>query len=163
MTHSLFDSDHLKHYTFYGTLAAIFFSITGWFFLYDAAYTQTWLIYVGSALFMFVIMLFAVKLYNLDEGKGNSKNIVYAGHLTVVVGVVVSIIFCLFLTHNYTGNLLSAQHAALPASQKDQGEVFQLFLPGLLVNFLAGSFVSFMIGYASKWNRHESKVAGDLY
>lgn len=163
MRNSVFDADHLKDYALFGTLAGIFFAMTVWFFLYNADYTQTWIMFIGSAFFMFVIMLFVIKLHSQDYSEEGAKSIVYAGHLSMISGIIVSVILCLYLTDSYKGQVLARQHISLRVFNVNSLDFFRLFLPGIFVAFLAGSFISLMMGYASKWIQPKRTVAEDLY
>lgn len=159
----LFDVDHLKDYTFYGLLSGIFFSISVWFFLYNADYKQTWIMYGGSAFFTFIVMLYLIKASQNKDENLTSKMMIFAGHLMVVAGIIMSVFFCLILIHDYKSEYLAAQNILMPSTHGNTTNLLTLFLPALLVNLLSGSFISLMSGYLIKWNHPKSKVAGDLY
>ncbi len=118
--------------------------------------------YIGSAFFMFIVMLYLIKVSQTKDENASSKTMIFAGHMTVVAGIIMSVFFCLILNHNYNSEFLAAQHLTMPSSHLNAGDLFRLFLPGIFVNFLGGSFISLMAGYAIKWNHSKNKVVQDL-
>ena len=143
----LFGRQHVINYSFYGILAAIFYSITVWLYLYDREFRHARLIYIGAGFFAFIIMLYLVKLVREDDSKTNAKGIVFAGHLAVISGIVVSVIVCLLLCFLYKPEAFNAS-----LGNQSSASLFDVFFPALLINFFAGSFISFLIAYATKWN-----------
>ncbi len=147
MKKSFFDRRHLMDYTLYGILSGIFFSITAWFYLYDPEFRQEWILYMGSGFFMFIILLYMIKLIR-EPKHTNSTDIIIAGHFAVIAGIFFSIGICLFLSSAYEPEVFSMSSNSV---QNPPADLFSIFLPDILVNFLAGSFICFLIGYAAKW------------
>jgi hypothetical protein len=150
MKKSLFDSRHLMDYTFYGILSGIFYSITVWLYLYDPEFRQLWMMYVGSGFFMFVIMLYMFKLVG-EQNENPGFKIVPAGHIAIISGIIVSVGICLFLCFVYKPELFSSSEFVTGA-HKPAASLFHVFGPAILMNFLGGSFITLVIGYATKWN-----------
>lgn len=136
-------------YTFYGILAGIFYSITVWLYLYDQEFRQPQLMYIGAGFFAFVMILYVVKLVGKESSKKNVKEIIFAGHFAVISGIIVSVIACSFLCFVYRPE---AFHISPASSHQSAANLFDVFVPAILMNFLAGSFISFLIAYAMKWN-----------
>lgn len=151
MKKSLFDRQHLMDYTFYGILSGIFYSISVWLYLYGREFREGWIMYVGSAFFAFVIMLYIVKLWQEKADLRKSIKNVYAGHIATLTGVVVSIILTILLCSIFKSELSSSVGGLMHPGRKSS-QNFLIFLPGITVNFFAGSFISLLIGYAMKWN-----------
>lgn len=84
-----------------------------------------------------------------QEQNNNSKEMVFAGHLSAISGILVSVGICLFLCFVYKPEIFlsPAISSHLPAAS-----LFHVFLPAILVNFFAGSFISILIGSIMKWN-----------
>jgi uncharacterized membrane protein len=149
MKKSLLDHQHLMDYTFYGILAGIFYSITVWLYVYDQEFREARLMYIGAGFFAFIMILYLAKLVGEDNSKKNAKEIVYAGHLAVLSGIIVSVTVCSFLCFIYKPE---AFHVSLSSSHQSAASLFDVFVPAILMNLLAGSFISFLIAYAMKWN-----------
>jgi len=151
MRTSLFDRQHLMDYTLYGILSGIFYSITVWLYLYDPEFRHLWMMYVGNGFFMFIIMLY---MFNLVRGQDENRpgfKIISAGHLAVISGIIVSAAICLFLCFVYKPEVFSSIDD-VTGGHKPGASLLHVFGPAILMNFLAGSFITLVIGYATKWN-----------
>lgn len=143
----LFSRHRLMDYLFYGILAAIFYSISVWFYVYDQEFRQAKLMYIGVGFFAFIIMLYLLKITEVEKAKRNLKEIIFSGHLAVLAGIIFSTVICYFLCFEYKPaafKISSTYPGQSPAS------LFDVFVPAVFVNFLAGSFISLLIAYAMK-------------
>ena len=134
-------------YSFYGALSGVFFSIFAWFYLYDPEFRQLWMMYIGSGFFMFIIMLYMLKLARQDNK--NSRLITIAGHFAVIVGIIVSVGICYFLCFIYKPEVFSTSAIS---GGKPGDSLLHVFVPAILVNFFAGSFVCLLSGLLIKRN-----------
>ncbi|HEU5053851.1 MAG TPA: hypothetical protein VFT78_12090 [Hanamia sp.] len=143
----LFSRQHLMDYLFYGFLAAIFYSISVWFYVYDEEFRQAKMMYIGVGFFAFIMMLYQLKIADGEKSKKNLKEIIFSGHLAVITGIIFSTLICYFLCFEYKPSafkISSTYPGQSPAS------LFAVFIPAILVNFLAGSFISLSVAYAMK-------------
>ena len=147
MKKSIWDQQHLMDYTLYGLLSGIFFSITVWLYLYDPEFRQISVIYFGSGLFAFIIFLYILKLTR--GANKDSRRIIFAGLLSAVAGILVSLTLCYFLCFVYKPEVFAVRALS---SKPATASLYHVFMPAIVVNFFAGSFISLLIGYIFKWN-----------
>lgn len=145
----LFTRQHLMDYLFYGILAAIFYSISVWFYVYDQEFRQAKLMYIGAGFFAFIMLLYLLKITDAEKSKKNLKEIIFSGHLAVITGIIFSTLICYLLCFEYKPGafkISSTYPGQSPAS------LFDVFVPAVIVNLLAGSFISLLVAYAVKPN-----------
>jgi hypothetical protein len=161
MKKSLFNRQHLMDYTLYGVLSGIFYSITVWLYLYDPEFRHLWMMYVGNGFFMFIIMLYMFKLVNEHDDHKHGFKLISAGHVAVIAGIIVSVGICSFLCFVYKPEVFSSsEFVSVP--HKPAASLLHVFGPAILMNFLAGSFITLIIGYATKWNLQANRKSVSL-
>src|SRR5258705_4855993 len=92
MTDILFNKKHLKEYAVYGSIAGIFHTVTVWYFLHESNYHTAAILFIGSIFFMFVIMIYALKLTKRRPDYDSTWVMIIAGQMAVAIGIVVSVI-----------------------------------------------------------------------
>jgi uncharacterized membrane protein len=146
-----------------GSIAGILFSVPVLFFIRDATYTESWLLYVGSALFLLTMVVYTW-IDNKNRGENESTAaLVFATHVTTVVGVTVACIVCfillVILVPGYlgSGNTEKFLTDGPPTSilDKTNGLSLKVFASATILNFAAGSFVGIVYPFASKKNQTE--------
>src|SRR4030095_3580051 len=108
MTNILFNKKHLKEYAVYGSVAGISHMLTVWYFLYESNYQKAPILFIGSIIFMFVIMIYALKLTKRKPDDYSTWGMIIAGQMAVAVGIVVSVIGSLILCYFYIPGFLSS-------------------------------------------------------
>lgn len=166
MNNPAFNRQHAKDYFLYGSVAALLFVLPVWYFLMRADYAQSWVVYSGCILFMFVIMLYAMRLIHRRQDHTSAVTMLLAGHLCVLTGILLSVLFSGILCFLYIPGFLSGHsadgfltHAPEGLNRNNTGTVFQVFFPAVLGNLGAGSFMSVIISYVLKPNQTEDKPA----
>lgn len=165
MANPLFSSRHIKEYLFYGILSGIAFAIPVWLFFYLANYTHSWLVHLGSILFMFVIMVYAIKLTRRRPDYQSTGMMAMAGHIAILVGIVVSVILSIILCFSYIPGFMGGnsdavlKNAPQTFDPNNRGTVLQIFIAAIGENFGAGSFISLLVSYVLKLNQTKDKAA----
>ncbi len=133
----------------YGIAAAVAYSIPVVFFLKDRRFSDAWLLYLGSALFLICIFVFGIIYYgknNLNPGR------VYNGFVVTILGVIFSCVLILVLTLLLTpdvfgigssGDVLCQTPAAI-TKRGTHGILFMMLTNAVIINFCAGIFSTVM-------------------
>src|SRR5687767_8734982 len=93
----LFNKKHIKEYAMYGSIAGIFHFFTACYFLHDSNHRTAFILFIGSIFFMFVIMVYSLKLTKRRPDHESTWGMLISGQMAVVVGVVVSVICSIIL------------------------------------------------------------------
>lgn len=160
MTDILFNKKHLKEYAVYGSIAGIFHMLTVWYFLHDSNYHSAPILFIGSIFFMFVIMIYSIKLTRRRPNDRRVWGMLISGQMAVVVGIIVSVIcssiLCCFYIPGFingdgTDDLLINSPSGLNVN--NTGTIELIFITATFENYGAGAFISSMIAYALKPNQ----------
>ena len=138
MTYFLFNRKHFKEYTVYGGIAGICHSLTVWYFLHQSNDHGAGILFIGSIFFMFVIMIYAIRLTKQPPDNKRTWGMLISGQIAVLSGIVVSVISSIILCSIY-----------MPAA----GSVVLIFVTAIFENYGAGAFMSAMVAYALKPNQ----------
>ena len=166
MRNPVLNRQHARDYFLYGGAAAILFVLPVWYFLARADYEQSWVVYSGTILFMFAIMAYAIRLVRLPQDQKSAVGMLMAGHLVILTGILLSVLFSGILCLVYIPGFMSGhsadgflQNTPSGLNRNNTGTVFQVFVPATLGNLGAGSFISVIISYALKPNQTKDKPA----
>lgn len=144
-----------------GVIAGLLFCIPVLFFISDAAYRDSWLIYVGSFLFFITIWI-----HTLIDSRKRAHNestvaLIFASHMATLLGIVVACIgsFILlsimvpgYLTSANPDHVLSGEPTNT-IEDRTNGLSFQVFLAATFINFSVGSFSAIILSFAAKKNQ----------
>jgi hypothetical protein len=162
----IFDKRHVREYLMYGAIAALLFTIPVWYYLRQASYENGWLVFLGCALFMFVIMFYTVKLTRRRTDYKSAVTMLIAGHLCVVAGTIIAILLSLSVAAVYLPGFLNSgsQQHFLEGAPPNSGSsfksvIFQVLVAATLGNLAAGSFIVVVISYALKFNQTKDSRA----
>lgn len=165
MKNILFNRQHIRDYLLYGTAAGLLFSITTFIFLYSADYNNAYLVFLGSGLFPFPILAY---LYKLSKRRGDYRSTMQmslAGHLAVLLGIVVSVLLSLVLCFIFIPGFLSGDDRRFLADApqayqlRTSGTILYIFMAATLENFGAGGFAALLGPYVFKRNQTKDKPA----
>ncbi|SKA18584.1 hypothetical protein [Sediminibacterium ginsengisoli] len=166
MANPFFDRRHISEYLLYGGLAAVLYSLTVWYYLWKAEYESSWIAYLGSGLFMLVIMWYNIRLTQRRSDYKSAVKMMFAGHLAAITGVMLSVIISMLLCYSYIPGFMSgdSQDAFLdnaPAglNVNNSGTLLMIFLPATIGNLGAGAFISLVISYVIKPDQTKDKPA----
>ena len=144
-----------------GLIAAVLFSIPIYLFIRDNNYTDSWLLYLGSFLFVVVIWVHTIR-----ENKKKSENestvaLVFISHTATITGILFSVIFSFlllslfvpgYLGHGNADQLLQ-QEPVNVIKDKTDGLSFEVFFAATVINFAVGSFAGIILPFYSKQNQ----------
>lgn len=145
----------------YGALAAFITCIPVFFYIRDASYRASWLLYVGAFFFALIISIHVLRTNKKRGGNESTVFMVFESHVTVIIGVFIACLLCFLLLIIFVPGYLGEGPAGkimmgTPASSvtdKTNGLSFEGFMGTILFNFSMGSFVSIIFPFYSKRNQ----------
>ena len=160
MANALFNRKHLTDYAAFGSIAGLLHVLTVWYFLYRSNYQTSPILVIGSIFFMFVIMIYALKLTKRRPDYYSTWFMIIAGQMAVAVGIVVSVLGSLILCFFYLPELgitngpdSFLRNAPGGLNENNSGTLGLIFIMATIENYGAGAFISAMIAYAIKPNQ----------
>jgi hypothetical protein len=127
------------------------------FFLRDSRFPETWLLYLGDALFLFsmiVVMLILNKKAASDAATGS---LLITGHAITIFSIIIICLIAFILLLFYVPGLFSSNAGrALKQTPTNMihgntnGLAFVVFMNALFGTGAAGSFASLMMSYTMK-------------
>jgi cytochrome bd-type quinol oxidase subunit 2 len=79
-----------------GAIAGILFCIPAFIYIRSANYEQSWMLYMGSFLFMIVIWVHTMLDSKKRDDNESTVALVFASHMATIVGIIIScLISCL--------------------------------------------------------------------
>jgi hypothetical protein len=151
----------------FGLLASLLFCIPIFIYIRDNSYTQSWLVYLGSALFCVAVSVYTLFFNKTRDGNANTIQMIVASLLTVVAGIILSCIFCFILLLLFVPGYLHGGTAAAAAASNtpppmihgnSDGVGFRVFVGAFLVNLVFGSFFGSLLSFSAK--RDQTKNSG---
>lgn len=145
----------LLYFIKYSILPAIVYIIPLVIFILDKTFSETWLLYLGNALFLCYIFVFVI-YYARQQNKITSP--LTAGLAVTLIGIVftcilvplVLVIFAPGVFHiGSSTQAFQNTPAALP-NKNSHGVIFMLFASATIGNFTAGSVSSVLAAGATK-------------
>jgi hypothetical protein len=164
----MFRNHKIGSYIKYSVLAAVLFCVTVFIFLKDSTFEGTWWLYVGNALFGVAIALFMLWFNKTKREDASSSSLVMAGHITTVMGIIISCVLSYILLIMLVPGLFQSGEAntaveGAPATVdtgKTDGLVFIVFMNAIVGNVCTGSFISLILGYSAK--RDQTKDSAEI-
>jgi hypothetical protein len=143
------------------SIAAIFYSIMAGIYIYQARYTDSWLLYFGSIMFGIVMWVHTVR-DNRKRGENESTvALIFASNMATVAGVVISCFICLllliilvpgYLGYGMADKTLTDEPVNI-IKDKTDGLSFEVFMTATIVNYSVGAFVGLILPFYSKRNQ----------
>lgn len=157
----MFKKVNFVHAFTYGAIGATLFSIPVFIFIRQAVYTNSWLLFLGSVLYFGVIALATYRESKLRGGNESTVALVFMAQVTIVIGILISVLFCFilmvllvpgYLTPGDTATSLDLQP---PNSifDKTNGLSFKVFMAATAINFAGGSIAGITIPFYAKRNQ----------
>lgn len=165
MKNSLYNKKHVREYLLYGPLAALCFMIPMLIFFINLDYNRIWILFLGIILFMFGIMLYALKLSRRRPEYKSSWMMIIASHFVILTGVAFSVVATLILCFIFIPGFLSGSSVDVltdaPSAHdaRNTNLIMILFLCATLGNYFAGSFIAVLGPYVFKINQTKDKSA----
>ena len=169
MKDPVFDSRHLKEYALFGGIAAVLYIIPVWYFLQTATYQASGIIYIGTILFMFVILIYSIKLSRRRSDYKSVWRMIVAGHMAVLVGILISVILSILLCFVYIPGFMSGnsgdsflKNSPTEYNIDNEGTIQIIFLTATVANFGAGAFIALLCSYVIKPNQTDDETPSVL-
>ena len=142
------DKSKILYLSRFGIVSAILYCIPVIFFLKDRRFSDSWLLYLGSALFLLCVFVFGI----MYGGKNANSKKAYDGFVVTILGVIFSCLLLLILTFILTPDVFGIgssddvlQHTPAAISKKgEHGILFMMLANALIINFCAGVFAVIM-------------------
>jgi hypothetical protein len=140
----VFKKKSILYLSRFAIIAAILYCIPVIFFLKSEKFSQTWLLYLGNALFLFCLFIFGI----LYGSKNNNLSKRYNGFTVTILGVIFSCILIFVLIFIFapgifnigSSNGVLQQTPAAITKKNNHGIIFILFADAIIGNVTAGSF-----------------------
>ena len=151
----MFKTHPILDYLPYSVGAASVYCITLFIFIKQESFSGTWILYTGNMLFAFVIAVF-ILLYNKSRDQNASAGkMIFAGHITTVMGIIISCIIGLLLVLLLAPEVFSASVPVLqntpPQMKEPRHELLLTFLMNAIIgNFCGGAFISVLLPFSVK-------------
>jgi membrane protease YdiL (CAAX protease family) len=161
----MFHKQNFKTYFTYALLAAIGFCIPVLFYLRSPEFIDTWLLFLGNALFLVIVSVFVLMFNKKRHENASTQNMNAAGHIVTFVGVVISALLSFILLMMYVPDIFSSgtpdtvveNAPSQTRGGKTDGLVTMLFMNAVIGNFAAGSFAAIILPYTAKRNQTKDK------
>ena len=144
-----------------GLIAATVFSIPVYLYIRDNTYTDSWLLYIGSFLFMIVIWVHTIRENKLRRENESTVALVFISHMATVAGIIFSVIFSFLLLSLFvpgyldrgSADQLLREEPANITKDKTGGLSFAIFMAATVINFSVGSFSGIILPFYAKRNQ----------
>jgi uncharacterized membrane protein len=165
----MFKNPHWTRYLAYAVTAAIIYSLAVAFFLQDSTYSESWLLYLGNALFMVVIVLFLFSYNRRREKNARSMAMLKAGFVTSTMGVIISCLLCFILLsimipglfHSGTPDKVLTGEPVNTVPDKTHGMLFMIFGSAIIGNLAVGMFVCIIFPFTLKGDQTKENVSSE--
>ena len=149
-----------------GLIGALAFSIPMFIFVRFSNYRQSWLLYLGSFLFMIVMWIHTTRESKKKANNENTVALTFASHMATIAGVIISFLISLLVLWIFAPGFFANHEAAnlenAPANigaTKNDGLGLTVFLTATVVNFSVGSFVGIILPFYLKRNQTRDNKA----
>lgn len=154
----MFTKNQILSYLKYSIVAGVLYLISVGIFLWLDSYTQTYILYIGNMVFAAVLVVFILNFNRKRDKNASTKMMIAAGHITTVMGVLLScigvfILLAIMKPSGYMAVSHTASELSKPAPalmENSHALMFVLFMDAVFGNVAGGSFVSFLLSNTAK-------------
>jgi len=156
-----------RRYVYFAAVAAIVYCIPVTFFLIQADYVQTWLLYLGNFLFLVVVVQFLFSFNKKRDENAGIITMLTAGGIVTVMGIIFSLFLSFLLIlilvpgvfHSPAGKVL--EHAPANTEKGNtNGLVFKVIINAIIGNIATGFFVSTLFPFSLKGDQTKESTEG---
>jgi hypothetical protein len=156
----------LRAYFKYSILPSAIACIPTVFFIRDAKFTETWLLYLGNAIFLFSMIVVMLILSKNAQNNASTGALLIAGHAITISSIILICVITFILLLIYVPDLLIIGNTDKALKQtppnmvldKTHGLMFVLFMNGVFGTGTAGSFASIIMSYSMKREQRGDKA-----
>lgn len=156
----------LRAYFKYSILPSIIASVPMVFFIRDSTFSQTWLLYLGDAFFLFSMIVIMLILSKNAQNNAGTGALLIAGHAITIFSIILICVITFIMLLIYIPDLLIAGNTQKALKQtpsnmvldKTHGLMFVLFMNAVFGTGTAGSFASIIMSYSMKREQRGDKA-----
>jgi hypothetical protein len=148
-----------------GAIAAMLFCVPEYIFIVNADYRQSWLLYMGSFLFLIVMW---IHILRDSKKRGNNEStvaLVFSSHVTTIVGILFAVLLSFILLATLIPGYLGSGEAGKQliheppniVRDKTDGLSFEVFMAATIINFSVGSFAGIVLPFYAKRNQSKDR------
>jgi hypothetical protein len=146
--------------------SAILSSIPMMYFVNSGRYQDTWLLFLGDAIFLFLMIGVTVYINRTKDDNATTGSMIIAGHwITLMATIAVCLITFIVVWINIpdlfggggTGRTLTREPSNMVEDSTD-GLLFILFAHAILATFSAGSFATLITAYTIKKDQRKDRA-----
>jgi hypothetical protein len=149
-------------------VGAVLFCIPVYIYLRFPQYSETWLLYIGSFLFMIVMWIHTMR--DSKKRANNNENtvaLVFASHVATILGVILATGLCFIMLSLFVPGYLQPGEAdklleeapANTVQDKTEGLSFIVYMAATVINFSVGSFAGIILPFYLKRNQTRDSKA----
>lgn len=164
MANILLDRRHRKEYLLWGMLAGLAYTIPVLVYLSIASYYYSALLFIGCILFMFVLLVYSLRLTKRRPEYKSTWSMIIAGHAVMLVGIIISVLVSFILCFVYIPGFMSGDSAdsflrSSPdgINSNNMSTIMLIAMTATLVNFGVGGVITIVIAYAAKLNQTKDR------
>lgn len=158
---------HWKYYIKCSVIAAILYCIPVFLFLRTTTWSQTWLLYLGNALFMVTIVGTLIGFNRRRRGNASSMSMVLAGVITTILGIIISIAICLLLLsveipglyQSGTPDKILKGEPVNSVPDRSRGPVYLVLFNSFMGNISTGLFVCIIFPFTLKGDQTKEETS----
>lgn len=158
---SMFKKVDFKSTIISAVIAAVLFCVPVVAYISSASYRQSWLLYLGSFLFLIVIWVHTMLDNKKRDMNESTVAMVFASHMATIAGVIVSCLLCfillVLLVPGYlepgTADKTLVGEPANIVQDKTDGLSLDVFIAATIINFSVGSFAGIILPFYTKRNQ----------
>lgn len=169
MASLLFDRKHRREYLMWGALAGMAYSIPVLIYLAIANYYYSATVFIGCILFMFVVLMYNMRLTRRRPEYKSTWMMIIAGHMVVLTGIIISVLVSFLLCFLFIPGFMSGQSSDTflrespeAVNRHNASTLMMIAITATLVNFGVGGVISILVSYAVKLNQTHDKTPGIL-
>jgi hypothetical protein len=155
----------LLGYFKYSIIPALIACIPMFFFLKDARFSETWLLYLGDALFLICMIVVMLTLNRKAAENPATGSLLIVGHVITIFSIVIVALVAFILLLVFVPDLFSSdagrtlkQTPINMVHGNTNGLAFIVFMNALFGTGSAGSFISIMMSYTMKKEQRGDKA-----
>jgi magnesium-transporting ATPase (P-type) len=169
MANVLLDRRHRREYILWGMLAGLAYTVPVLVYLSLANYYYSAVLFIGCILFMFVLLVYSMKLTKRRPEYKSTWSMIIAGHAVIAVGIIISVLISLILCFVYIPGFMSGdsddsflRRSPDGFNSNNMSTIMLIAMTSTLVNFGVGGFINILVSYAVKINQTKDKTPSIL-
>lgn len=159
----------LKITATFAVLGAVAFCIPVYFFIREATFTKTWLLYLGVFLFLIVTIIHTFRDSRRRGSSERTFTLVFDSHIITICAIVLSCLLCFLMLVVFVPGYLSSGPAEkvltdtnpTNIADKTNGLSLKIFMAAVIGNFSVGSFTGILLPFYS--SRRRRGVSGEQF